>query len=163
MTKPIVDPHYVLRLKHAQGPKTRLWAPNGSGYVDTLEQAGRFAGEAVRAERRYNDGHNALAVPCALVEAIAVKRSNGHVVPLESLRWLTEAAARVAAFHTATTSAAAATRSHDATAQALAIYEKKAQACDPCRGGDHENCEGICDCECTVHESALSERARGEA
>jgi len=102
---------YIVSLKHEAAEVLRFWAPEALGYVNTVEKAGLFTWATIAGEAwRYNDGVSAVAVPCALVEAVAVpgrkvknvyiRRDVGeeHVVRARELASLVRAAARVAAF-----------------------------------------------------------------
>jgi hypothetical protein len=50
------------------------WGPNDSGYTSMLEAAGRYPASDVLARLwYYNNGRKTRAVPCAIVEAFAVR------------------------------------------------------------------------------------------
>ncbi len=102
-----MDGFYVLRLGE-EIEVVRLWAPEALGYVWAVEQAGVFSAEEIAADpKRYNDRISAAAVPCALVESVAVRGTRKrvpsdvrrlHVVPAREVSRLVRAAARVAAY-----------------------------------------------------------------
>ena len=92
--------YYVLRLgedlRHGELAVVRLWAPQALGYVHAVEKAGVYTMAEIG--RHHVDAISAAAVPCAIVEAVVVKRGEIHVFPQRELARVIRAAARVAAY-----------------------------------------------------------------
>lgn len=66
---------YILSLKHTQRAHRVLtwWRPKNADYCFRLELAGRYTAGQVAAEPDYYDnGHSTRAVPCEVVEALAI-------------------------------------------------------------------------------------------
>jgi len=70
-----VKEFYVLSLKYSNATYWRWWGPNNCGYVDDLNQAGRYPEAAIREKASYyNDGESTLAVPCEVVDTLQSQR-----------------------------------------------------------------------------------------
>lgn len=68
--------YYVLSLKWSKRRDGLLtwWRPNNNGYCYRLEEAGRYTAEQIEAKRNYyDDGENTRAIPCANVDAMAIR------------------------------------------------------------------------------------------
>ena len=69
--------HTLSRRRHRY---ITFWRPDNQGYAWPLPWAGRYGEEAVRDPRQhYSDGEDTLAVPCEVVEAIAVAPKPGDI------------------------------------------------------------------------------------
>ena len=65
---------FILSLRWTREDLITWWCPNNSGYTCVLEQAGRYTREQVeQLPGYYNNGETTLALPCAEVEAEAVR------------------------------------------------------------------------------------------
>lgn len=75
---------FIASPKRTLGPREHgyisFWRPDDKGYAWPLSWAGRYGEEAVRdSEQYYSDGVATLAVPCDLVEAIAMAPRPGDI------------------------------------------------------------------------------------
>ena len=69
------DLFYILSLNHThrRDKYVTIWRPDDCGYAYPTSWAGRYERHRVLARLGYyNSGHCALAVPCAVLDAIAV-------------------------------------------------------------------------------------------
>ncbi len=76
--------YYIVSPRHTLKPREHcyitFWRAGDAGYAWPLSWAGRYGEEAVRDPARiYSDGVSTLAVPCGLVEAIAVAPQPGDI------------------------------------------------------------------------------------
>lgn len=73
-------PHFIVSVKHTQRGHRyiTLWRPDNCGYTWALPNAGRYSREQVMEHLRYYNSGEDLAVPCAVLEAIAVPPVPGH-------------------------------------------------------------------------------------
>ena len=81
--------YYVLSLKERDLDTEILtfWRPNASGYCYRLEDAGRYMASEIEAHRSYYDnGESTRAIPCDVVEALAVQVSQVETRELEGGR-----------------------------------------------------------------------------
>lgn len=72
--------YYILSLKWSGAPAALngaigiWWCPDNKGYTYFLDRAGRYAEGRVAADRSYyDDGINALAIPCEEVDPVAMR------------------------------------------------------------------------------------------
>lgn len=75
-------PCYVLSLKHLQRdhPFMTVWRPDDNGYAWPLAWAGKYDEAAIKKDLDYyNDGHAAVAVPCHVLDAMAVVPEPGWI------------------------------------------------------------------------------------
>lgn len=73
---------YIVNLSHTQRSHRYLtiWRPDNRGYCWPLNWAGRYPLETVKEHLGYyNDGLNNVAVPCEVLERIAVAPTPGHI------------------------------------------------------------------------------------
>lgn len=71
--KPSED-YFILSLNATRSDELCWWRPNNAGYTCRLDDAGRYSREDVeRALSYYHNGESTLAIPCAAVEAHAVR------------------------------------------------------------------------------------------
>lgn len=73
---------YIVSVKHTQRDHTYItvWRPDNAGYAWPLTWAGRYSAEEVRARRGYyHRGDDTLAVPCAVLDALAVPPVPGTI------------------------------------------------------------------------------------
>ena len=73
---------YIVSLKHTNREHAYItfWRPEDKGYAWPLSWAGKYDEQAVMAERDYyHRGDDTLAVPCLLVDALAVPPTKGTV------------------------------------------------------------------------------------
>lgn len=73
---------YIISVKHTlrQHAYITAWRPDDCGYAYPLSWAGRYDEAIVRAHLDYyNDGHSTIAVPCSIVDALAVPPSPGMI------------------------------------------------------------------------------------
>lgn len=73
--------YYIVNLSHLQREHryVTFWRDNDSGYAWPLSWAGRYSEEQVRKHLDYyNSGAN-IAVPCAVVDAMAVEPMKGDI------------------------------------------------------------------------------------
>jgi hypothetical protein len=69
---------FILSLRWTRGDVLTWWAPDNCGYVTAIDQAGRYPRVQIEANLAYyNNGETALAIPCAAVEAEAVRVVRG--------------------------------------------------------------------------------------
>lgn len=72
---------YVVSLKHTKRsePYITLWRENDRGYTLYPECAGKYSEEQIRDRLGYyDDGDRTMAVPCYLLDAIAVVLPDGY-------------------------------------------------------------------------------------
>lgn len=78
----MADLCYVVSLKHTKRDDAYItvWRPDAKGYAWPLSWAGQYNQAQVLAERDYyHRGDDTLAVPCALMDALAVPPAKGTV------------------------------------------------------------------------------------
>lgn len=71
---------YIVSLKHTRGEHAYItvWRPQNAGYAWPLSWAGKYSEADVLAERDYyHRGDYSLAVPCALLDSLAVSPESG--------------------------------------------------------------------------------------
>lgn len=69
--------YYILSLKWTRGPDEMVtwWRPENKGYCWHLDQAGRYSEAEVAAHLDYyNSGYATAAVPCDVVDTLAIER-----------------------------------------------------------------------------------------
>lgn len=74
--------YYIVSVKHThrRDPFITVWRPNDSGYAYPLSWAGKYPEDQVLAKLGYyNSGCSAVAVPCDVLDKIAVPPSPGMV------------------------------------------------------------------------------------
>lgn len=74
------DLFYVVSLKHTLRNHLYItvWRPDDKGYCWALCNAGRYSRERVMAHLGYYNGGANVAVPCMLLDAIAIPPKPGH-------------------------------------------------------------------------------------
>lgn len=75
------DHFYVISLKHTlrNDRYITIWAPDDNGYRWALSRAGKYERDRVmRLLGYYNSGHSDIAVPCHILDEIAVPPIPGH-------------------------------------------------------------------------------------
>ena len=73
---------YIVSIKHTRRdqPYITFWRPEAKGYAWPLSWAARYSEAEVLAERNYyHRGDDTLAVPCMLVDALAVPPAHGMI------------------------------------------------------------------------------------
>ena len=73
--------HYVISLKHTlrNDRYITIWRPDDKGYCWALSRAGKYQRENVMAHLGYyNSGCSNVAVPCEVLDAVAVPPIPGH-------------------------------------------------------------------------------------
>ena len=73
---------YIVSIKHTQREHAYItvWRPENAGYAWPLSWAGKYAEADVLASRNYyHRGDDTLAVPCALLDSIAVPPAKGTI------------------------------------------------------------------------------------
>lgn len=73
---------YVVSLKHTRREHAYItvWRPDDKGYAWPLSWAGKYAEGAINASRDYyHRGDDTLAVPCALLDSLAVPPTKGTI------------------------------------------------------------------------------------
>lgn len=73
---------YVVSLKHTQRRHAYItvWRPDDCGYAFPLSWAGRYPIERIMAHLGYyNSGCSAVAVPCSVLDAVAVDPAPGMI------------------------------------------------------------------------------------
>lgn len=88
---------YVISLKHTHREELYItvWRPNDKGYCWALSRAGKYDRENVLAHLDYyNSGCSNVAVPCEILDGIAIPPKPGHhdndtgpVVPNTRASW----------------------------------------------------------------------------
>lgn len=74
----IASPKHTLGMRHHK--YITFWRPDDRGYAWPLSWSGRYSADAVNDPKRYySDGVDTLAVPCAVVESIAVAPKKGDI------------------------------------------------------------------------------------
>jgi hypothetical protein len=81
---------YVLSLAHSHATDRLLtwWGPNDSGYSVALEGAGKYTSTDISKSSYYNDGDRSIAIPCEIVDGLAIADSDWRVVEYQHLRSL---------------------------------------------------------------------------
>jgi hypothetical protein len=72
---------YIVSLKHTARDDwyITLWRPKDKGYTYALSRAGKYTEEAVTEHRDYyHTGFADVAVPCEVLEALAIPPKPGH-------------------------------------------------------------------------------------
>jgi hypothetical protein len=75
------DLFYVLSVHHTlrEDLYITVWGPNDSGYRWALSRSGKYTRERIESKLGYyNSGDCNVAVPCAVLDAIAVAPKPGH-------------------------------------------------------------------------------------
>lgn len=68
------DTFYILSLKWTREDLATWWMSKNSGYTSRLDDAGRYSREHVETGRStYDNGDSTIAIPCAKVDAAAVR------------------------------------------------------------------------------------------
>lgn len=78
---PSTEEYFIVSLKHLQREHlyVTLWRDKNAGYAWPLSWAGRYSKEDVlRKLHYYNSGPN-VAVPCSVIEALAVEPIKGYI------------------------------------------------------------------------------------
>jgi hypothetical protein len=73
---------YIVSVKHTQREHAYItvWRPDNKGYAWPLSWAGKYSSEAVEAKRDYyHNGCDTLAVPCVLIDNLAVPPAKGSI------------------------------------------------------------------------------------
>ena len=73
---------YVISLNHThrRDPYITIWRPDDRGYAYPLSWAGRYPMERIMEHLDYyNSGHCSVAVPCAVLDSIAVPPKPGLI------------------------------------------------------------------------------------
>ncbi|MBS0967749.1 hypothetical protein JK232_02470 [Nissabacter archeti] len=74
--------YYIVSVKWTErgDPYITLWGPDDGGYRARLESSGRYSHENVMSALwYYNNGYHTLAVPCPILEEIAVNVKPGWI------------------------------------------------------------------------------------
>ena len=74
--------YYIVSVKHTrrQHKYITFWRPDDCGYAWPLSWAGRYPKAVVMQHPSYyNSGYSTIAVPCELVDALAVPPEPGHI------------------------------------------------------------------------------------
>lgn len=73
---------YIASLKHTRRDNAYItfWRPDNCGYAWPLPWSGKYADERVLLDQDYyNNGYDTIAVPCEMVDALAVPPVSGTV------------------------------------------------------------------------------------
>lgn len=73
---------YIVSVKHTRREHAYItvWRPDAKGYAWPLSWAGRYTVEQIRAEPDYyHRGDDSIAVPCELLDALAVPPTPGTI------------------------------------------------------------------------------------
>jgi hypothetical protein len=78
----MADPlYYVVSVKHTQReqPYITVWRPENAGYAWPLSWAGRYPQSEIAASLDYYHGGDSVAIPCRLLDDMAVPTPPGTV------------------------------------------------------------------------------------
>ncbi|WP_426110976.1 hypothetical protein [Massilia sp. PWRC2] len=73
---------YVVSVKHTQReqPYITFWRPDNKGYAWPLSWAGQYSEAEVAADLEYyHNGYDSFAIPCALMDSLAVPPALGTI------------------------------------------------------------------------------------
>lgn len=74
MTEKVEQEYYVLSLKYSIGKDDLVWwGPNGCGYYNSLDAAGRYTQAQIDKDKGLNNRDTTLAVPCEFVDGLAYR------------------------------------------------------------------------------------------
>lgn len=73
---------YIVSLKHTHRDNEYIsvWRPNNCGYAWPLSWAGKYSEQEIDANLAYyHNGQSTLAVPCALLDSLAIAPAKGMI------------------------------------------------------------------------------------